>query len=60
MACTYYGGEAVPYFQPSFGPDQLAAFVGGRLDSSGASSHSTWSASFVESWQESLRLESPA
>jgi hypothetical protein len=56
MASTYYAGEAMPFFQPSFGPDQLAAFVGGRLDSSNASDHTTWSAPFVTSWEESLPL----
>lgn len=57
MAATYFAGEAIPFFQPSFGPDQLAAFVGGRLDYSKDSSVTTWSAPFVESWEDVLPLE---
>lgn len=57
MASTYYAGEAIPFFQPSFGPDQLAAFVGGQLDDSKDSSGTTWSVPFVKSWEEALPLE---
>lgn len=57
MACRYYAGEAMPFFQPSFGPDQLAAFVGGQLDVSKDSSGTTWSAPFVESWEKALPLK---
>ena len=56
MASTYYGGEAMPIFQPSFGPDQLAAFVGGRLDQSKDSAGTTWSVPFVDDWGTSLPL----
>ena len=56
MACRYYGGEAMPFFQPSFGPDQVGAFVGARLDWSQDSSHTSWSVPFVEDWPESLPL----
>ena len=56
MASTYYGGEAMPYFQPSFGPDQLAAFVGGKLERSDDSATTTWSAPFEEEWEASLPL----
>ncbi len=56
MATTYYAGEAMPFFYPSFGPDQLAAFVGGKLDSSKASAGTTWSVPFVESWEAALPL----
>lgn len=57
MAATYYAGEAMPFFQPSFGPDQLAAFVGGQLDDSKDSNGTTWSVPFVKSWEEALPLE---
>lgn len=56
MAARYYGGEAMPFFVPSFGPDQLAAFVGGVLNTSKDSSHTTWSETFVEDWGRSLPL----
>jgi len=57
MASIYYGGEAMPFFEPSFGPDQLAAFVGGELDTSKDSDDTTWSAPFVESWEQELPLK---
>jgi len=57
MAATYYGGEAMPFFQPSFGPDQLAAFVGGQLDTSKDSDSTTWSVPFVDSWERALPLQ---
>jgi len=56
MASIYYGGEAMPFFQPSFGPDQLAAFVGGQLDHSQDSESTTWSVPFVDDWRASLPL----
>lgn len=57
MASVYYGGEAMPFLQPSFGPDQLAAFVGGQLDESKDSNGTTWSLPFVDSWERSLPLQ---
>ncbi len=56
MACRYYGGEAMPFFQPSFGPDQAAAFLGARLEWSEDSASTSWSVPFVESWEEALPL----
>ncbi len=57
MGATYCAGEAIPFFQPSFGPDQLAAFVGGQLAHSPDSNGTTWSTPFVTSWEEVLPLE---
>ncbi|MFP4058717.1 MAG: hypothetical protein ACLF0G_17760 [Candidatus Brocadiia bacterium] len=56
MASRYYGGEAMPFFQPSFGPDQIGAFVGARLDWSEDSAHTSWSVPFVERWEQALPL----
>ena len=56
LAATYFAGEAMPRYQPSFGPDMAAAFVGARLDWSPESSGTTWSKPFVESWEDALPL----
>ena len=56
MASRYYGGEAMPFYEPSFGPDQVGAFVGARLDHSTDSSGTSWSVPFVEDWEEALPL----
>ncbi len=47
-ATTYFGAEAIPYFDISFGPDQLAAFLGAKLKRQGDSS---WADPFVEDWK---------
>lgn len=61
LATVYFGGEAMPRYEPCFGPDQLAAFVGARLDYSPDSSGTSWSVPFIESWETALplRLEGP-
>ncbi|MBM4037739.1 MAG: hypothetical protein FJ290_04425 [Planctomycetes bacterium] len=56
LATVYFAGEAMPRYEPCFGPDQLAAFVGARLDYSPDSSGTSWSVPFVESWEEALPL----
>lgn len=33
-AITFFGGEAIPFFDDSFGPDQFSTFIGAELDSS--------------------------
>ncbi len=57
MAVRYYGGEAMPIFDPSFGPDMAAAFLGAELDWSGDSATTTWSKPFVDDWEAALPLE---
>lgn len=53
---TYYGGEAVPAFYPSFGPDAVAVFCGAELRWNDTSGDTNWSVPFVESWEQSLPL----
>jgi hypothetical protein len=53
---TYYGGEAVPSFYPSFAPDAIAVFCGAELRWNDASSETNWSVPFVERWEEALPL----
>ena len=59
-AATYFGGEAIPYMAPSFGPDQFAAFLGAKLERSPDSLSTTWAVPFVQDWDEVLpfRLDS--
>jgi hypothetical protein len=53
---TYYGGEAVPHFWPSFGAGEVAAFCGAELRWSEDSGDTNWSQPFVEEWEEALPL----
>lgn len=55
-ANTYYGGEAIPSFYPSFGPDAIAAFCGAELRWSEDSGDTNWSVPFVTRWEEALPL----
>jgi len=53
---TYFGGDAVPAFYPSFGPDAIAVFCGAELAWNDASDETNWSVPCVESWSEALPL----
>ncbi|MGE5220803.1 MAG: hypothetical protein ACM3PY_00100 [Omnitrophica WOR_2 bacterium] len=53
---TFWGGEAVPSFYPSFGPDEIAVFSGAELRWSPESPETNWSAPFVEDWEQVLPL----
>lgn len=46
---TYFGGEALPCFEPCFGPDQFSAFLGAELIMSPEKATS-WVQPFVMNW----------
>lgn len=46
---TYYGGEAIPFFMPTLGPDQYAAFLGGKLNIKDEYD-TTWVHAVVDDW----------
>jgi hypothetical protein len=53
---TFWGGEAVPSFYPSFGPDEIAVFSGAELHWSQDSPDTNWSLPFIEEWENSFPL----
>jgi hypothetical protein len=53
---TFYGGEAMPTFWLSFGPDEIAVFCGAELGWSPDSGDTNWSKPFVEDWATALPL----
>ncbi|MGQ9731751.1 MAG: hypothetical protein ACUVX8_10820 [Candidatus Zipacnadales bacterium] len=55
-ACTYYAGEAIPCYTPSFGPDMFAGFLGVNLEYSPDSSGTSWSMPTVENWEDVLPI----
>lgn len=55
-AATYYGGEAIPSFWMSFGPDEIAVFCGSEFKWSDDSGNTNWSVPFVEDWEQALPL----
>lgn len=52
---TYWGGEAVPSFYPSFGPDEIAVFTGAELRWRSDSPDTNWSVPYVTDWEEMLQ-----
>ena len=56
-ASRQFLAEAVPYFFPSFGPDQMAAFFGANLKWSPDSEITNWAEPIVDDWEEFLPIE---
>jgi hypothetical protein len=54
---TYFGGEAIPAFCPTIGPDEVAVFCGAELEWDEASGNTNWSKPFVEDWATALPLQ---
>jgi len=54
---TYWGGEAVPFYTPSFGPDMFAAWLGSELMFPEDDKGTSWAVPCVDSWEEALPLE---
>lgn len=50
-AVTYYGAEAIPHWYCSFGPDQFAAFLGGKLNQR-QEDRTSWVEPYVKNWDD--------
>jgi len=53
---TFWGGEAIPAFMPSFGPDEVAVFCGATLHWAEDSGDTNWSEPCIEDWEQALPL----
>lgn len=49
--CIYFGGDAVPFFYPNFGPDIFSAFIGAELEGFDSGTNTTWARPFVRDWK---------
>jgi len=47
---TFFGGEAIPAFFASFGPDEIAVFCGAELRWSDESPDTNWSVPCIDDW----------
>jgi len=56
VASRYWCADAIPFYDPSFGPDQLAAFVGAELDNSRQEFGTNWAKAFVDDWDKALPI----
>jgi hypothetical protein len=52
-ATVYWAGEAIPSYTPSFGPDQLAAWLGAELKFA-PEEGTSWALPYVEDWDACL------
>lgn len=50
-SCIYFGGDAVPFFMPNFGPDTYAAFLGADLEFAKINGTS-WAKPCVTDWKK--------
>ena len=50
---TYFGGEALPYFNPNLGPDILGAVAGCEIE---YGEHTSWATPCVSDWDEHPEL----
>lgn len=55
-AGVYFGGEAMPSYTPSFGPDMFAAWLGAELDFSADGYGTSWARTCIDNWDEWLPL----
>lgn len=53
---TWWGGEAIPSYTPSFGPDMFGAWLGGDLQFDPNNYGTNWVVPCVEEWDRSLPL----
>ncbi len=55
-AATYWGGDAIPNYWLTFGPDEIGVFCGAEFGWKGDSGDTNWSKPFVEDWNDVLPI----
>ncbi|MBT3378993.1 MAG: hypothetical protein HN742_22055 [Lentisphaerae bacterium] len=53
---VYWGGEAIPCYSPSFGPDLYAGWLGCDLEFAEEAIHTSWAVPCVEDWADALPI----
>jgi len=54
---VFWGGEAMPSYTPSFGPDMFAAWLGAPLHFPAAETGTSWAQACIEEWESALPLK---
>lgn len=55
-SAVWYGGEAIPAYTPSFGPDMFAAWLGAELHFPEESFGTSWVVPCIDDWESALPL----
>jgi len=55
-AATYWGGEAIPCYTPSFGPDMMAAWMGAEFVFERKEFGTSWVKPCIDDWEQALPL----
>jgi hypothetical protein len=55
-ACVYWAGDSIPVYTPSFGPDQMAAWLGADLHFPEENYGTNWVEPCVEDWEQALPI----
>lgn len=53
----WYGGEAVPSYTPSFGPDMMAAWLGAKLEFPKDNYGTSWAVPCIDDWEAALPIK---
>jgi hypothetical protein len=51
---VYWGGDAIPCYTPSFGPDQMSAWLGGELVFPEKETGTNWVMACIDDWEKAL------
>lgn len=54
---VFWGGEAMPNYTPSFGPDQMAAWLGADLQFDEEEFGTNWVVACIDDWEKALPLK---
>jgi len=52
----YWGGDAIPCYSPSFGPDLYAGWLGCDIEFGTEETRTSWAVPFVEDWRDVLPI----
>jgi len=56
-ASVWWGGDAVPAYTPSFGPDMMSAWLGADLEFDDRGYGTNWVVACIEDWDKALPLK---
>ena len=53
---VWWGGDAIPMYTPSFGPDMMSAWLGAELEFDDGDFGTNWVEASIENWDDALPL----